>query len=168
MEFLTGTGHLSETRSPAAARAQLAGRDQRAGHLARLVYGPARSAFPAADPALLPGSTAPTSRCGCRLGRPHATLGGTAPMGDGGGGSGWEPLEDLAGRGGRTRGPRLEAVPPLRRAEGSTAGSSGRGFGEGQRPRSLRVPSPGLTPGGAGPGRRAVRLPPSSSRARWP
>src|SRR4029453_16628436 len=30
--------------------------------------------------------------------------------------AGWEPLEDLAGRGGRTRGPRLEAVPPLRRA----------------------------------------------------
>jgi hypothetical protein len=29
--------------------------------------------------------------------------------------AGWEPLEDLAGRGGRTRGPRLEAVPPLRR-----------------------------------------------------
>jgi hypothetical protein len=46
--------------------------------------------------------------------------------------AGWEPLEDLAGRGGRTRGPRLEAIPPLLRAEGSTAGSSGRGFGEGQ------------------------------------
>ena len=43
-----------------------------------------------------------------------------------------EPLEDLAGRGGRPRGPRLEAIPPLLRAEGSTAGSSGRGFGEGQ------------------------------------
>jgi hypothetical protein len=49
---------------------------------------------------------------------------------------------DLAGRGGRTRGPKLESIPPLLRAEGSTAGSSGRGFGEGQ-------PS-GARPGGPG------------------
>src|SRR4029453_3992614 len=38
--------------------------------------------------------------------------------------AGWEPLEDLAGRGGRTQGPRLEAIPPLLRAEGSTADSA--------------------------------------------
>ena len=54
--------------------------------------------------------------------------------------AGWEPLEDLAGRGERTRGPRLEAIPPLLRAEGSTAGSSGRGFGEGQPPLAPGMP----------------------------
>jgi hypothetical protein len=52
--------------------------------------------------------------------------------------AGWEPLEDLAGRGGRTRGPRLEAIPPLLRAEGSTAGSSGRGF-DGMKALRLRT-----------------------------
>ena len=37
--------------------------------------------------------------------------------------------------GGRTRGPRLEAIPPLLRAEGSTAGSAGRGWVERWRAR---------------------------------
>jgi hypothetical protein len=63
----------------------------------------------------------------------------------GGSQAGWEPLEDLAGRGGRTRGPRLEAIPPLLRAEGSTAGSSGRG---------LAKDTPGATSGRPGPFRR--------------
>ena len=40
-------GHLSESRSPAeSARAQLAGRDQRTGHLARLMYRSARPGAP--------------------------------------------------------------------------------------------------------------------------
>jgi hypothetical protein len=41
--------------------------------------------FPPPDPALIPVSTAPTLRCGCPPSRPHATLGGTGPMGDGSG-----------------------------------------------------------------------------------
>jgi hypothetical protein len=108
---------------------------------------------------------------------------------------GWEPLEDLAGRGGQTRGPRLEAK--LLRAEGSTnRWFVGRGFGEGQgcweelqlHPSystrlcglgGARRPSGGSTAGGPHdfssrgdrrpghrPRRRGVRVSPRSARRR--
>ena len=76
-----------------------------------------------------PGRCQPGSRAGA--GPPHLGRGPARPSDPSvspstvrtirGPQAGWEPLEDLAGRGGRRRAPRLEAISPVLRAEGSTA-----------------------------------------------